>query len=221
MTDDHDDLNRKSHWQSLAEEFGLPPDSKSEPAPVKAERPPAPPPRVKVAPPPPPPEPVVQRAEPETAEAAFEPAIKPAEPLNLDHISLDLDDHRQAPPEPPRPKRGGGRRQRSRPAEESPPAETPSRAAEETGEAQPEAEKPTPEPRQEEDRSPRRKRSRRGTKGTTPKSEVVSGKGEVSQGEPVAAVAEDDDEEAEARSISTWNLPSWQELISSLYRPDR
>ena len=32
--------------------------------------------------------------------------------------------------------------------------------------------------------------------------------------------AQDEDDE-EFGSISSWNIPSWQELIGSLYRPDR
>jgi hypothetical protein len=30
-----------------------------------------------------------------------------------------------------------------------------------------------------------------------------------------------DEREEEPDTLSDWNVPSWQELISSLYRPDR
>jgi hypothetical protein len=43
---------------------------------------------------------------------------------------------------------------------------------------------------------------------------------EVAQ-EPRSPATEEDDEDAELEEISTWNLPSWQELIASLYRPER
>ena len=33
-------------------------------------------------------------------------------------------------------------------------------------------------------------------------------------------IAVDDDDE-ELDDLSNWNVPSWQELIASLYRPDR
>ena len=37
--------------------------------------------------------------------------------------------------------------------------------------------------------------------------------------EPSAAVEEDDEEET--ISFANWSVPSWQELIASLYRPER
>ena len=38
----------------------------------------------------------------------------------------------------------------------------------------------------------------------------------------VAAVNEDEDDDGEEPdTLSDWNVPSWNELIASLYRPDR
>jgi hypothetical protein len=41
--------------------------------------------------------------------------------------------------------------------------------------------------------------------------------------EPAAEVAPEpeDEEEDEGDTYADWNVPSWQELIASLYRPDR
>jgi hypothetical protein len=38
---------------------------------------------------------------------------------------------------------------------------------------------------------------------------------------PEAVAAEEEEDDDEKLSFANWNVPSWQELIASLYRPDR
>jgi hypothetical protein len=68
----------------------------------------------------------------------------------------------------------------------------------------------------------RRRRSRRKKK---PDESVAEG-GVESTGEPTpdespAPIDEDDEEEPTAEVVRNWNVPSWDELIGSLYRPER
>ncbi len=37
----------------------------------------------------------------------------------------------------------------------------------------------------------------------------------------VAAAEEEEDAEEEVEDFSTWNVPSWAEIIAGLYRPER
>jgi hypothetical protein len=39
--------------------------------------------------------------------------------------------------------------------------------------------------------------------------------------EPEAAAPEPEDDDDEPDTLSDWNVPSWNELIASLYRPER
>ena len=39
--------------------------------------------------------------------------------------------------------------------------------------------------------------------------------------EPDVDEDEDDDEDVEPIVLTDWNVPTWQELIGSLYRPER
>ncbi|MCX7702242.1 MAG: hypothetical protein N2039_15305 [Gemmataceae bacterium] len=50
----------------------------------------------------------------------------------------------------------------------------------------------------------------------TPESEPSDVEGDDDEGE-----VEDDEEEIEPISLPDWNVPTWQELIDSLYRPER
>jgi hypothetical protein len=38
---------------------------------------------------------------------------------------------------------------------------------------------------------------------------------------PDATAVEPDEDDEEVENLSNWNVPSWQELIASLYRPER
>jgi len=73
-----------------------------------------------------------------------------------------------------------------------------------------------PEDGTEESEKPRRRRRRsRRKKGEAP----VAAEGEEPAAEPTLVADEDDDSTAEL--VKDWNLPSWNDLIASLYRPDR
>ncbi len=39
--------------------------------------------------------------------------------------------------------------------------------------------------------------------------------------EEVPEAVEEEEDDDEKLSFANWNVPSWQELIASLYRPDR
>jgi hypothetical protein len=67
----------------------------------------------------------------------------------------------------------------------------------------------------------RRRRSRRKKKGE-PTSEAGAENGaETTAGERAAQASDDDDEEPTAEVVRNWNVPSWDELIASLHRPER
>ncbi|HWY86465.1 MAG TPA: hypothetical protein VNX28_07065, partial [Gemmataceae bacterium] len=44
---------------------------------------------------------------------------------------------------------------------------------------------------------------------------------DVELAEPVEAVHEEEDDDEEIDKLTDWNVPSWAELIGSLYRPER
>lgn len=72
-----------------------------------------------------------------------------------------------------------------------------------------------------EEERPRRRRRRRGKKADNeteaPAAEMEEDKAEqTSAEEPVL----DEDEDEETEDFSTWNVPSWAEIIAGLYRPE-
>jgi len=78
------------------------------------------------------------------------------------------------------------------------------------------AESPEPAEETEEGEKPRRRRRRsRRKKGESP----VAAEGDEPAAEPTLVADEDDDSTAEL--VKDWNIPSWNDLIASLYRPDR
>jgi hypothetical protein len=112
----------------------------------------------------------------------------------------------------------------------------------EVGEAPEEVPDPEPETAAEVDK--RRRRRRRGRRGrrdrdeARPEEEAVgTGSESPANGLPVEEMAEgeddsaddsdaefddgDDDDEVEPLSFTDWNVPTWNELIASLYRPER
>jgi hypothetical protein len=83
----------------------------------------------------------------------------------------------------------------------------------EPAEAEAEIEEPGSETGDAEKPRRRRRRSRR-KKGDAPVAE-----GDAPAAEPTLVAEEDEDSTAEL--VKDWNIPSWNDLIASLYRPDR
>ena len=84
------------------------------------------------------------------------------------------------------------------------------------------AEKQTPTPaeptRDEAGEKPERRGRGRG-QGRKSKENTVAGEVAAPAGEPAAPADELDSDAEELRSLSNWDVPSWNELIASLYRP--
>jgi hypothetical protein len=166
---------------------------------------------------------------PAAKEASIEPSIpEPAEPSTA---VKEAPEAKEPAPEDQRParRRRRGRRGSKQEAEtETEPTsgdaalvtgtedESPAEAATEAPEGE-SSEEPTPR------RGRRRGRTRKGERESEPTvteeaAETVEEEEEVVSEEP-PRVEEDDDEEVD--DLSNWNVPSWQELIASLYRPER
>ena len=52
-------------------------------------------------------------------------------------------------------------------------------------------------------------------------SDAPGGSAPAPVADPAVAPEPDDEDDDEGESYADWNVPSWQELIASLYRPDR
>jgi len=236
MSDPNQDRDEVDHWSRLAEEFGLPPDSESAPAlPARAPEP-MPPPRALVDQPSAPigrepradGEPPArgrrrrssaQEPEPVRAEAAEEVPVAEA-----DGNAAPVAEEGGPDGEKRRPSRRRRGRRSGKGATAGEVSERVEGAPVEAEDASPDEKAgPGDEPSDEEsdgDRS-RRKRGR----GRGRKKPVV-----VEKSEPVEDAADEDleqpepqDEETdeEMTNFSNWSVPSWQELIASLYRPER
>jgi hypothetical protein len=109
----------------------------------------------------------------------------------------------------------------------------------EVGEAPEEVPEAEPEPAAEGEKRRRRRRRRRGRRGrdaTAAEEEAVGagaeapaigdghGTDESAEGEELgdeSDLEDDDEDEVEPLSFTDWNMPTWNELIASLYRPER
>ncbi|HLJ96396.1 MAG TPA: hypothetical protein VKU02_24695 [Gemmataceae bacterium] len=111
-----------------------------------------------------------------------------------------------------------GRKRRS--GRSAAPAENRPRASEAAAEISDEAEAPNEPAAHPKRRGRGRNRSK---KAETEKPRPVRGENKEPAAESVAPPgAEKEDEELDdVRSLSNWNVPSWNELIASLYRPER
>jgi hypothetical protein len=128
--------------------------------------------------------------------------------------------------EEPPPAGGRGRRGRQSPAAPPPEAEESAPAAEEG--ATPVLESEEADAATEEEAKPRRRRRRSRRKksdkaepaGASPEAdeaaESADAEDETDSGPPAAA-----DDETPEEVVTDWNVPSWDELIASLYRPAR
>jgi hypothetical protein len=106
-------------------------------------------------------------------------------------------------------------------------------APEEVPDGEPEVEAEAETEPNEEKRPNRRRRGRRRRRsdGDGDRSNAHTGRDEAEQGSPMDKVADDevadsDDEEEDVdeggiEPFADWSVPSWQELIGSLYRPER
>jgi ribonuclease E len=211
-------LSNDDHWTRLANELGLEPDP-DRPPPARADvakdhadhgfepagdEPSAPPRgrRRRHAP---------EREAETTALTAGEP---PAEPDLLDD-------------EPPH--SAGGRPRRGRKAAD---AESTDRADDESAGGATESDLETEvgeeasagaKPVEEADK-PRRRRRRSRRKKANDQPETAAGGADDTDAaatETVTADAADEDEDPAPEVIADWNVPSWNDLIASLYRPDR
>jgi hypothetical protein len=214
--------NSQQHWLELAEQLGLPQES--------AEHPPALSPSARasdyrtIEPKTPPVDVMLAKpiAEPETAPLGVEQITEPAAADERPAVGQPLihADEERRPPQGRRRGNRGGRRTETR-GGQAEPDELGSRddrpasqeaVADESG----------------EEVSPTRDRSRRRGRGRSRRK-----KEDVEPASPIAGVDEeavpteetiqaaDDGSEDDTDDMSGWTIPSWQELIDSLYRPDR
>jgi hypothetical protein len=240
MNDHEQQKKDADHWRKLAEEFGLPLEAEPKAEPVRpsvseAHEPeefafqPAPDsvhharlagreqeiPREAELP-----EAMTQPAE-HLADEAMEEAPKPDAMLSGEAVDREED----------RPSRGRRRRRRSgkgRQRGESDrdhPRELPE--GEDSAELSPGAARSAEAPEAAGDRGPRRRRGHRERKPresepvrSIPDEDVDFADDELpaEEGAPVSALDDEDDEDI---ALTNWSVPSWQELISSLYRPER
>lgn len=93
----------------------------------------------------------------------------------------------------------------------------------EVGEAPEEITEPEAETEEEDKRPSRRRRGRRRQRSDGDRRDETEAP--ETSAEPSAesdeGAEDEEDEEAEAVPFADWNVPSWQELIGSLYRPER
>lgn len=223
--------NIEQRWRTIAEQLGLtceqePPSSVPPPRPA----PPPPPPVVRAPEPPPPPapepepvplveegQPIAEAAPPTVPEVeavvSFSGVVvtaEPQEPISQEGEPVD-DERRGRSGRRRRGRRSGRNRERANEV-------APSAARAPEGEASRGA--------PEEERRPTRRRRGRGRDEVREEVEelepIAAEDDEVVADEPPPVVEEDDDElDEELDTLSNWNVPSWQELIASLYRPER
>jgi hypothetical protein len=194
------------HWRELAEQLGLPPESADTPA-------------------------VAPRPEPRSVIRAHEELLAPAEPLNGGEAAETAREQaREMPSEPApegeRPSRGRRRGRRGSRGAESRSADNASTEAADDEPpgvevpADPENAADTASPRE---RSPGRGRGRSRHKRPAAEAPRVLEPvdNDEDETEPAPELGTDADDADEEDDLSGWNIPSWQELIDSLHRPER
>jgi hypothetical protein len=239
-----EDKNEPDHWQALAEEFGLSP----EPAPKSAAEKPAPPAQAKALPPkavevpalmpgrPLSPEPSAARvkvlpfeppvpSEPESAEREHRPPGPFAEDIADEgqeapaemtpHIALGAGEAAEDQPRHGR-RRRGRRSGKSRREQEGESRQSGDSEGNEPAKESSSADQPVQERRRGRGRS--RGESERIETAKEPDSDEDEGGMEEVPEETAQTEDEADEEEI---SFANWTVPSWQELIASLYRPER
>jgi hypothetical protein len=220
MTDDDERI--RQHWQELAEQLGL--ESEAEPPAVGK---PAP----RLTSQPPPPEPASKEAkkesweEQERSSPAQHQSISDREPVAEESAPADwpVRDEVESQEEraPQSATEEAPRRRRGRRSEDQPRGSR-TKNASAVSEPGPEEVSPPGETIDEKsaERGPRRRKGspRRSRDEETPISAEEIG----SEGPTVAAEPSDKDaDKDDLDTLTDWNVPSWTELIDSLYRPDR
>jgi hypothetical protein len=197
---------QRDHWQAIASQLGLAPEPEAAPVESLVN---VPEPANYLTPKAVPPALVEQNAEIESEpKAAASLPPEPQPPVAAQDDTQDKADADAAPEEPPElPKRlKQGRKRRSSKAtrpSEGPATEAPySEAAAESG---------------GEEKAARSDRSRGRRKATKSAKDEFK---EVSASKPPPVDAADAGEDEDELS-STWSVPSWNDLIASLYRPER
>jgi hypothetical protein len=220
-----DRTRQREHWQAIAEQLGLAPEpeagseSRPEQLPVKAE----------AEKPPEPPAPIAKPSQ-------FSAEERPPRRGRRGRPAAAPDSSARAEPKPPPIEKSAVKQIGARPsppAEESPvprrgrrrPAARASAAAE-TDAAEPSSGAVlSHEEKTENQATELRKRRGRG-RGRQQRAGGAKPKERTATEEDTSAKIETPQESEEAelddvRSLSNWNVPSWNELIASLYRPDR
>jgi hypothetical protein len=210
-----DDIQRR--WRELAEQLGLPPETADQPAQATPPTTSAQSPKSSLIPEiedRPVPDPTKAQKEPEelVKVASREMAAPVTEP------AMEVEERR--PNRGRRRGRRGGRAAEASTVEsvepetavEAPPADDVS-GVEETVEA-------TPAHEQSRRRRRGRARPRRGER-EEPETTVAEDEDERDEPEETPESVTDGDEDDDGDDMSSWEIPSWQELIDSLYRPDR
>ena len=206
---DQDRSREREHWQAIAEQLGLGPEPESTAAEPAAKRVSAP-------------DPLANRVEP-VAKGAFtadlvaeetistpaeperllphEPAVEPA--LHDENQAATAQESSEVEPEP-RSRRRGRRRRKESPEEEAPADEGRTATAE-------------VDSREEAAEGTGQQTNRGGRRSKVKAAVQSSAAGE----ESVADQPDKDDDLDDLDDFSQWNVPSWNELIASLYRPGR
>lgn len=228
---------REDRWASLADELGLPPEPSDKPvsappppvakAPVAP--PPAPPPIEEkyIEPPAPPEVPTPLASEPPWEAPVDLPSITSLDPPTLDPM-LEVTADRETMYEDPQATadtdrsrgRGGRRGQRGRRGRN----ERTEQPRAEAGDVRPPT-VPSAGPPAEEGRDDRRRRGRGGRRPPErppepEHEELLEPEEETAELEPAFVPAEEVDDGPED-NLDDLNVPSWSDLIASLYRPER
>jgi len=225
--------DRSNHWQALAEQLGLEPEKPIAPRPPTFEKASAPP-----APLEPPVEPSRSMEapmwEPLDEEVTFAPrerkrdsekvpevvqaSTKVEQPTELESGTTHQNEDESEGERSGKRRSGRRRRRRSRPGDAPPGDEKPAAPGDESAAE----ERETIVRESASDDSPREPSGRRG------RGRRRSGDKDAPRREETATLtaqaekpAIEPDEDADLDDLSNWQAPSWQELIGSLYRPER
>ncbi len=207
MNDEQERLKQQQHWQELATLLGLetPSSAAGPPAPKETEKPRWNPPA----------------AEPPAAEPpAPEPAF-PSEPAfaTMDRVPPAVLEVRPVPLPEEETEHGQRRRGRRGRKFRDDDQESAGPAQERAVDEAPDVKTEPPLPKEEE---PGGQRGRRRSKLRPPPEPVADVKEDGPEEESAPKPEDNEDLDAELNVVvADWNMPSWTELIDSLYRPDR
>jgi hypothetical protein len=229
MSEEHERKDQ-DRWRELADLLGLPPESQQRP--VSEKREPAPPAhvpahvkvetesrgmslaRLEAHEEPAMPEPIDESPAP-TGAAESASSWEPGEPAALTDESVPPETPGEEPDDRSRRRRRGRRGRRGGRRDREAPERTgaPTEPGAERGAGERESTEPRPErPTRDDDRRVRRE---------PPDDEDLPEEPEAELPSEEPAVSPDDSADEPEESFAEWNVPSWTELIDSLYRPGR